>query len=81
MAGSSLLLGILGSGTRLNLYSLDDFRKGGIAIHPLIPRGASSPVITDVPVSSDGRSGYFMAASDEPWLPDEKGLQPDVTGE
>lgn len=59
-----VLAGDIGSGTRLKLYSLDDPRRDAKAIQPLVPKGARSPVITDVALSSDGRSIYFMAASD-----------------
>jgi Tol biopolymer transport system component len=59
-----VLAGDIGSGTRLNLYSLDDPSKGATAIQPLVPKGARSPIISDVELSSDGRSIYFMAASD-----------------
>jgi Tol biopolymer transport system component len=52
------------SGTRLHLYSLDDSSKGETTIQPLIPNGASTPIIADVGLASDGRSIYFMAASD-----------------
>jgi Tol biopolymer transport system component len=56
--------GDTGSGTRLNLYSLDDPSKGATAIPLLIPNGARSPIISDVALASDGHSIYFMAASD-----------------
>jgi Tol biopolymer transport system component len=52
------------SGTRLNLYSLDDPSKGETAIQPLIPNGPRTPIISNVAVASDGRGIYFMAASD-----------------
>jgi hypothetical protein len=52
------------SGTRLNLYSLDDPSKGGTTIQPLIPNGPRTPEISNVALASDGRSIYFMAASD-----------------
>jgi WD40-like Beta Propeller Repeat len=54
----------IGSGTRLNLYSLDDPRKSATPIPLLIPNGARSPIISDVALASDGRSIYFMAASE-----------------
>jgi Tol biopolymer transport system component len=59
-----VLSGDIGSGTRLNLYSLDEPSKGGTTIQPLIPNGRPTPIISDVAVASDGRSIYFMAASD-----------------
>jgi Tol biopolymer transport system component len=59
-----VVAGDIGSGTRLNLYSLDDPRKNAKAIQPLVPKGAHSPVISDVALSADGHSIYFMAASD-----------------
>lgn len=55
--------GDAGSGTRLNLYSLDDPSKSATAIPLLIPNGARSPIISDVALASDGHSIYFMAAS------------------
>jgi Tol biopolymer transport system component len=59
-----VLSGDIGSGTRLNLYSLDDPSKGATAIPLLIPNEPRSPIITDVALASDGRSIYFMATSD-----------------
>jgi Tol biopolymer transport system component len=58
-----ILSGDIGSGTRLNFYSLDDPSKGPTAISLLIPNGSRSPIISDVALASDGRSIYFMAAS------------------
>jgi Tol biopolymer transport system component len=58
-----VLSGDIGSGTHLNLYSLDDPNKG-TAIPLFVPNGSSSPVISDVALVSDGFSIYFMAASD-----------------
>lgn len=52
------------SGTRLHLYSLVDPSKGETSIQPLIPNGAHTPIISNVGLASDGRSIYFMAASD-----------------
>jgi Tol biopolymer transport system component len=59
-----VLSGDIGSGSRLNLYSLDDQRKSATPIPLLIPNGARSPIISDVALASDGRSIYFMAASE-----------------
>jgi len=59
-----VLAGDIVSGTRLHLYSLDDPSKGETTIQPLIPNGASTPIIANVSLASDGRSIYFMAASD-----------------
>ena len=53
----------VGSGTHLNLYSLNDPSKG-TAIPLFVPNGSSSPIISDVALVSDGFSIYFMAASD-----------------
>jgi len=58
-----ILAGDIGSGTRLNFYSLDEPGKGGTTIQPLIPNGRPTPIISDVALASDGRSIYFMAAS------------------
>jgi Tol biopolymer transport system component len=59
-----IVSGDTGTGTRLNLYSLDDPSHSGIVIQPVIPSGSRGPVISNVSISSDGRSIYFMAASD-----------------
>jgi Tol biopolymer transport system component len=59
-----LLAGDSASGTRLHLYSLDDSGKSETTIQPLIPNGARTPEFSDVVLSSDGRSIYFMAASE-----------------
>jgi Tol biopolymer transport system component len=59
-----ILAGDIGSGTRLSLYSLDDPSQDERAIQPLIPRGLPAPIISNVTLASDGRSIYFMAASD-----------------
>jgi Tol biopolymer transport system component len=56
--------GDVSSGTQIYLYSMDEPDKGEIAIHPPIPNAPQSPVISDVLVSQDGRSVYFMAATD-----------------
>jgi Tol biopolymer transport system component len=58
-----VLSGDIGSGTRLNLYSLDESSKAGTTIQPLIPNGPSTPVISNVALAPDGRRIYFMAAS------------------
>lgn len=52
----------VGSGTRLNLYSLDDPTKGLTPIRVLFAKGTSLSVVTDAGLSSDARSVYFMAA-------------------
>ena len=59
-----IVFGDTGSGTRLNLYSLDDPNDGGTAIQPTIPNGSRSPVISDVAFAADDRSIYFRAAND-----------------
>jgi Tol biopolymer transport system component len=48
----------------LHLYSLDDSNKGETTIQPVIPKGARTPIIGSVGLASDGRSIYFLAASD-----------------
>ena len=52
------------SGVQIYVYSTDEQVKGEIAIHPPIPNAPQSPVISDVIVARDGRSIYFMAATD-----------------
>jgi Tol biopolymer transport system component len=59
-----VLAGDTVSGTRLRLYSLDDSSKGETTIQPLMSDGGRSRVISNVSLASDGRSIYFMAASD-----------------
>lgn len=59
-----IVIGDTGIGTRLNLYSLDNLNDGGTAIQPVIPNGSRRPVISNVAFASDGRSIYFLAASD-----------------
>jgi Tol biopolymer transport system component len=68
-----LVSGDTSSGTSLNLYSLDDPSKGATAIPLLIPHGTQSPIISGAALASDGRSIYFMGASDG-----EKGFDYDV---
>jgi Tol biopolymer transport system component len=59
-----VLAGDIGLGTRLRLYSLDDSSKSETTIHPIVPNGTSTPIISNVGLASDGQSIYFMAASD-----------------
>lgn len=68
-----IVYGDTGTGTHLNLYSLDDPGKAATAIPLRIPNGSRSPVISDVAFASDGHSIYFRAASDG-----EKGFDYDV---
>jgi len=56
--------GDVSSGVQIYVYSIDEQDKGEIAIHPPIPNAPQSPVISDVLVARDGRSIYFMAATD-----------------
>jgi Tol biopolymer transport system component len=58
-----VLAGDTVSGARLHLYSLDDSGNAETSILPHISNGASTPIITSVGLASDGRSIYFMAAS------------------
>jgi WD40-like Beta Propeller Repeat len=59
-----VISGDVTSGTRLNLYSLDDPGRAAKAIPVGIPNGARSPVISNISLASDGQSVYFIAASD-----------------
>jgi len=52
------------SGTRLNLFSLDEPGKDAQPLTVSIPNGSRLPVIANVTLASDGQSIYFMAASD-----------------
>jgi Tol biopolymer transport system component len=75
-----VLSGDIGSGTRLNLYSLDDPSKGATSIPLFVPNGTSSPIISDVAFASDGQSIYFMAASDGENAFDYNVYRADLTG-
>jgi hypothetical protein len=68
------------SGARLNLYSLDDPGKTANAIPLAIPNGAQPPVIDEVKLASDGRSIYFMAATDGKKGFDYDIYRADITG-
>lgn len=48
----------------MHLYSLDDPSEDKSLIQPLIPNGLRTPECSSVTLASDGRSIYFMAASD-----------------
>lgn len=52
------------SGTLLHVYSLDDSSKDEATVQPIIPNGARTPIIASIDLASDGRSIYFLAASD-----------------
>ena len=52
------------SGTRMNLFSLDEPGKDARATPVSVPNGSRFPVIANVTLASNGQSIYFMAASD-----------------
>jgi len=72
--------GDVSTGPQLRLYSIDEPDKAEIAIRPLIPRAPQVPIISDVVVSPDGQSIYFMAATDGAKGFDYDVYRADVTG-
>jgi hypothetical protein len=60
-----VLAGDTVSGTRVHLYSIDDLGEDEITIQPAIQNGARTSEFSDVALSSDGRSIYFLAATNE----------------
>ncbi|HEY2461279.1 MAG TPA: hypothetical protein VGI16_10730 [Candidatus Acidoferrum sp.] len=52
------------SGAQLHLYALDGSGNDETTIRPIVPNGARTPIIANVSLDADGRSIYFLAASD-----------------